>query len=290
MVGPVHAVDRPVPAARDGRGARRRSTSSSSARPAARCSPALLADAFGPRAAVLVHRRPVDDHRRLPDHPRARGSSATTSRWWSPSCRRRWPSTSASSRRRTTVPALQVVDIDFSYGPVQVLFDVGLRGAARRGARAARHQRRGQVDDPARDRRPRHTRTRRRAPQRPHHHLHHAGAARAPRHPHPARRQGRVPGDDGPREPRDGGVRLPRRRRRRPASARPRLDLFPALRASGATLASTLSGGQQQMLALAHGAAARPRGARHRRALARARAARRAGAARGRSSGSRPRG
>ena len=47
-------------------------------------------------------------------------------------------------------PVLQVANIDFSYGPVQVLFDVNFeihRGEMRR---AARHQRRGQVDDPAR--------------------------------------------------------------------------------------------------------------------------------------------
>ncbi len=58
----------------------------------------------------------------------------------------------------TEIPALQVADIDFSYGSVQVLFDVGFEVRTRRGARVARHQRRRQVDDPARHRRPRDTR------------------------------------------------------------------------------------------------------------------------------------
>ena len=67
MVAAGPAVGRALPAAGHGLGARRRSTSSSSARPAARCSPRLLTDEFGPRAAVIADRRPVDDHRRVPD-------------------------------------------------------------------------------------------------------------------------------------------------------------------------------------------------------------------------------
>ena len=197
----------------------------------------------------------------------------------------------ASWRRPTTVPALQVVDIDFSYGPVQVLFDVGFEVQSRRGARAARHQRRGQVDDPARHRRPRHAGARRRAPQRPQHHLHHARAAGEARDPHPARRQGRVPRDDGAREPRDGGVRVPRRRRR-----------LPVVGSTAPTTCSRRSPNERRDRRVdavgwpaadaraGDGAAPRSRGARHRRALARPRAARRPGAARRRSSGSRPKG
>ena len=58
-----------------------RSTSSSSARPAARCSPRLLTDAFGSRTAVLVIVVPSTHHRRVPDPSRRARSSATTCRW-----------------------------------------------------------------------------------------------------------------------------------------------------------------------------------------------------------------
>ena len=68
-------------------------------------------------------------------------------------------------------PVLQVANIDFSYGPVQVLFDVNFeihRGecVALLGTNGA-----GQVDDPARHQRARGARARRRAPRRPQHHL-----------------------------------------------------------------------------------------------------------------------
>ena len=130
------------------------------------------------------------------------------------------------------VPALQVADIDFAYGPVQVLFDVGFEVHHGEVLALLGHQRCGQVDDPARHRRPRHSGARRRAPERPEHHLHHARAAGEARHPHPARRQGRVPGDDRAREPGDGRVRLPRRRRRLPSSTRPRVRPVPCARRS----------------------------------------------------------
>ena len=51
------------------------------------------------------------------------------------------------------VPVLQVHNLDVSYGPLQVLFDVNVEVQARRGARAARHERRRQVDAAPRDRR-----------------------------------------------------------------------------------------------------------------------------------------
>ena len=53
------AVGRAVPAARAWARRSARSTSSSSAPPAARCSPRFFTDAFGPRAAVLLLVRPV---------------------------------------------------------------------------------------------------------------------------------------------------------------------------------------------------------------------------------------
>ncbi len=87
----------------------------------------------------------------------------------------------------------------------------GLRSAQGRGPRPARDQRRRQVHDPAGDRRPRHARPRRRAPRRPDRHLRLAREAGPHGHPPAARRQGRLPADDRPREPRDGGVRVPRR-------------------------------------------------------------------------------
>ena len=92
------------------------------------------------------------------------------------------------------IPAIQVDDIDFSYGPVQVLFDVDFEVPQGRGAGAARHERCRQVDDPAGDRRARHAD--RAATVR----LHGTTITyMAPeqrvklRHPAAARRQGRVP-------------------------------------------------------------------------------------------------
>ena len=59
------------------------------------------------------------------------------------------------------VPVLQVRNLDFSYGKVQVLFDVELRRPPGRDAGAARHQRRREVDAAARHQRPRRGRPRR---------------------------------------------------------------------------------------------------------------------------------
>ncbi len=108
------------------------------------------------------------------------------------------------------IPALQVADIDFSYGPVQVLFDVGFE--VRKGEVLALLGTNGAgkstilraiagLGTPARGvvRLNGRTITYTTPEQR--------GEARDP---HTARRQGRVPGDDGAREPGDGGVRVPR--------------------------------------------------------------------------------
>ena len=116
---------------------------------------AFFTDAFGPRAAVLAARRAVDDHRRVPDHARRVRHHATTCRSSSPSCARSWTSTGASRRSPRTIPALQVSDDRLLLRPGAGAVRRRLRGAAGRGARAARHQRRGQVDDPAGHRRPR---------------------------------------------------------------------------------------------------------------------------------------
>ena len=207
-----------------------RSTSSSSARPAARCSPALLTDEFGPRTAVIVivvpstiiggflilRECPVHPQRPVAGRRRAAGGDGRAP----PPARSPDADPRAPGRRHRLL-----------LRPGAGALRRRLRGATRRGARVARHQRRGQVDDPARHRRARHAGARCRASQRPHHHLHDARAAGEARYPDPARRQGRVPGDDGAREPGDGGVRVPRRRRRLPASRSTRAyDLFPALR------------------------------------------------------------
>ena len=106
-------------------------------------------------------------------------------------------------------PALQVANVDFSYGPVQVLFDVNFE-IARRVRRAPRHQRRRQVDDPAHHQRPRGSRARRRAARRAQHHLRRAGVAREARHRAASRRQGRVPEPHRRAEP--GGERAARGR------------------------------------------------------------------------------
>ena len=73
--------------------------------------------------------------------------------------------------QKTAVPLLQLANIDFSYGPVQVLFGVDFEVQKGETRRAARHQRRGEVDRAARDQRPRGTRARRGAPQRSEHHV-----------------------------------------------------------------------------------------------------------------------
>ncbi len=97
-----------------------------------------------------------------------------------------------------------------------------LRGAAGRGARAAGHERSRQVDDPAGDRGSRHAVAGRGPAARHGHHLRGPRAAGEVRHPAAAGRQGRLPAYDHPREPRDGGLRLPERQRGLRAADRPR--------------------------------------------------------------------
>ena len=90
-----------------------------------------------------------------------------------------------------------------------------VRGPQGRGAGAARHERRRQVDDPAGHRRARHPVARRGSPPRPVDHLRLARDADQARHPHAAGRQGRLRRHDHPREPRDGDVQPAHRPRRR---------------------------------------------------------------------------
>ena len=187
---------------------------------------------------------------------------------------------------------LQVANIDFSYGPVQVLFDVNFevrRGEvlALLGTNGA-----GQVDDPARRQRARGARARRRAAQR---------AATSPTsRPRARARLGivQLPGGKGvfpslTVEPEPRGQRAARRRaHRREIDERVDgvLELFPEL-------ARARQAARRQPLGRpAADARARPRAdprARDpadRRAVARARAGRRAAAARGRrrAEGARP--
>ena len=79
-----------------------------------------------------------------------------------------------------SLPALQVNNLDFSYGKVQVLFDVGFELRQGRVAGPARHQRCRQIDGAAGDQRVGDALPRRYPPSRPDHHLHVAsGAVRA---------------------------------------------------------------------------------------------------------------
>ena len=252
MVGPVLQSVVPVPAARHGRGARRRSTSSSSARPAARCCRRCCPTRTAPASRCWrssCRRRSIGG---LPDRSAVHGSSATTCRWWSRSSGRRWRSTAGSRRLPTTSRCSRSDNVDFSYGQVQVLFDVAFE--VRRGEVLALLGTNGAgkstilrviagLGTPARGvvrlngRNVTYTTPEQRAASA-------SASCRAARACFPAMTV--------EREPRDGGVRVPQRRRRLPTAARPRLRPVPgARRERRATLASSLSGGQQQMLALA---------------------------------------
>ena len=89
------------------------------------------------------HRRAAAHERRAlhPQRPLARRRGAARGEGRAPA---------SATRRRRRSPRCRSPNIDFSYGPVQVLFDVGFEVQQGRDARAARHQRRRQVDDPAR--------------------------------------------------------------------------------------------------------------------------------------------
>ena len=254
MVRPGPAVGGAVPAARHGHRARRRSTSSSSARPAARSSPASspTRSARAPRCSCSCVPSTIIGGLLLmsgatlhPQRPVARRRGAA---------RGAWTSTGASRTQPDDDPGAPGRQHRLLLRPGAGALRRRLRGAAGRGARAARHQRRGQVDDPAR-----------RSP----------GSARPARGV--VRLNGRnityvapeqraklgirmLPGGKGvfpamtvAREPRDGGVRAT-------AATTPTCDApdrptcsssSPSSPSAGRSSASQLSGGQQQMLALA---------------------------------------
>ena len=78
----------------------------------------------GPRAAVLVADRAVHDHRRPAHHPQREFIQNDLSLVVA-ELREEMDEHERQQADPEHVPALQVDDIDFSYGPVQVLFDVG---------------------------------------------------------------------------------------------------------------------------------------------------------------------
>ena len=151
--------------------------------------------------------------------------------------------------------------VEVAYDQVQVLFGVDLEVTRGRDRRAARHQRRRQVDAAQGDQRPRRP-DRRRASS--------STAATSPTptrvadreagHRPGARRQGRVPDAHRRRALQAGGwlyrddPDVPRRRRSRRCSS-----TFPRLRERWDQMAGNLSGGEQQQLALGMAFVAKPK-------------------------------
>ena len=108
---------------------------------------------------------------------------------------------------------LSLRSVDVAYGQVQVLFGVSLELRRRRDDRAARHERRRQVDRAARDLGPGRARTRQHQP-RGHRHQRHGPAHDRPEGRDPgARRAGRLPVADRRREPQGRAVDAPARPR-----------------------------------------------------------------------------
>ena len=168
----------------------------------------LLSNAYGTRAAIIVLYVPstiiggsADPAERVV-HPRRPATGvARASRG-----ARRAPTATGEPRRHAGAPGQ----------PGRLLVRPGadpvrrrLRGEEGRGAGAARHQRCGQVDDPAGHRRARHPSPRRGPAPRTRRHLRHTGDADPIGNPHVAGRQGRVQRLVDPREPRGGGVQPP---------------------------------------------------------------------------------
>ena len=178
---------------------------------------------------------------------------------------------------------LSLRSVDVAYGQVQVLFGVSLELRRRRDDRAARHERRRQVDGAARDLGSRRARS---SGSISHDGVDISGHRAAPRSP----RKGviQVPGGKGVFPSLTVAENLQGRRcgctgatRCGVEGQRPRRcsSSSPALRSRMNDPAAQLSGGQQQMLALAMAFLAKPEGADDRRAVARPRATRRRAAA-----------
>ena len=252
-----------------------------------------LTNAYGPQ-----HHDPADAH---PGHRRSAGvliirsrrSSTATCAMAVEEIREEDDRPPSSGRRPRTHAGVQVADVDFSYGPCRCCSTSTFEVAARRGAGAARHRTApGKSTHPAGDRRARHaavgwcgsTAGRSRSCV-----ARAAGAAWGSCRWPAARRV--FPSMTVAREP---DVRCltsvedpASARRDRPGAT----NSFPVLRERlDRAGAGSLSGGEQQMLAIGKALLPRSRGAAHRRALARAGAGRRAGAARGRSSACKERG
>jgi ABC-type branched-subunit amino acid transport system ATPase component len=142
------------------------------------------------------------------------------------------------------------------YGRVEVLRGVDLQVNAGRDGRAARQQRRGQVHAEQDGLRPgarmeRHRALRRQGPER------RALPRRGQGRPHPgARRPQGVPQPERAGEP--GARLLHPRPRTRAANVEKMFHIFPRLRERMAQHAGTMSGGEQQMLAIARGLMAEP--------------------------------
>ena len=176
-------------------------------------------------------RRPVDDHRRLPDPAQRVESSSNDLSLVVAELReeldehrrqqaRPEDDPRAPGQRRSTSPTATVqvlFDVGFEVRRGEVLALLGTNGAGKstilRVIAGLGTPSRGVVRLNG-----------------THDHLRRARAAGEARHPPAARRQGRVPADDGPREPRDGRVHLPRRPRRPRAPHRPRARPVPRAR------------------------------------------------------------
>ena len=162
------------------------------------------------------------------------------------------------ARPRAPMPLLELSDVHARYGQVRALHGVSLTRRRGRDRRAARRERRRQDDDAARDlghgrarrRRSSSTGSRSRAAARSRGAARDHARPRGPRHPRRA---------DGLGEPADGRVPAPRPQGRRGRTSTRSRASCRGSRERRDQQAGTLSGGEQQMLALARARLSRPR-------------------------------